>query len=76
MSRIILALVAVGMLCMWAIGCSEDSPSAPQPTPGPTTGTVVVNPSPDSLACSWQLTGPSSQTQSLAAGGTVTFSGT
>ena len=112
MSRFILVSVAVVLLCVWAIGCGDDGPAAPAPTPGPTTGTVVVNPSPDSLVCPWQLTGPSSyshdgtdeetltdlapgdytltwvavagwnlpdpasQTMTLAAGKTVTFSGT
>jgi len=109
--RTIIVLTAIVLVSAGLIGCGEDA-TAPEPEPKPTTGTVVVNPAPDSLACPWQLTGPSSYshdgtgdetlsklapgdytltwsavagwnrpdpaspTQTLAAGGSVTFSGT
>jgi len=43
------------LLSMLAVGCGEDGPTALAPT----TGKIVVNATPDSLDCTWVLTGPS-----------------
>ncbi len=59
MARSGLILMAIVLLCVWTGGCMKDDPTAP-PTQTIKIGTVVVNPSPDSLAGPWQLTGPSS----------------
>ena len=68
--RFVFALVSVVFLSMLATGCSDDGPSEPTTTP-PTTGTVVVNPSPDTLTCTWQLAGPASYSHNGTSGETL-----
>jgi len=63
--RFVFALVSVVFLSMLATGCGDDGPSEPTP---PTTGTVVVNPSPDTLTCTWQLEGPASYSHNGTSG--------
>ncbi len=70
-SRFLLILAAVVLLSVWTVGCSDDGPAEPEPTQ-PTTGTVVVNPAPDTLDCTWQLTGPSSYDHNGTGGETLT----
>jgi hypothetical protein len=70
-SRFLLILAAVVLLSVWVVGCSDDGPAEPEPTQ-PTTGTVVVNPAPDTLDCTWQLTGPSSYDHNGIGGETLT----
>ncbi len=59
MTRFTSIFMVLALICVSAIGCGEDDPAAPDPEPE-TTGTVVVDRSPNTLSCTWQLTGPDS----------------
>ena len=54
-------IIVAAILCAWIglNGCSDDT-TCPDTTPISTTGSIIVDPAPDSLNCPWQLSGPSS----------------
>jgi formylglycine-generating enzyme required for sulfatase activity len=49
--------MVLALICVSAIGCGDDDPVKTEPEPE-TTGTVVVDRSPNTVTCTWQLTGP------------------
>jgi formylglycine-generating enzyme required for sulfatase activity len=59
MTRFTSIFMVLALICVSAVGCGEDDPAAPKDEPE-TTGTIVVDRSPNTLSCTWQLTGPDS----------------
>ncbi len=57
MSRFSIIFIVLALICVSAIGCGEDDPVKPTPEPA-TKGKIVVDRSPQTLSCTWQLTGP------------------